>query len=121
VPNPFVHIELSTDDVAKAKEFYGSLFDWKLQDVPMGDGDTYTLIDVGEGTGGGMMQSRQPGAPPMWLAYVSVDDVAASTKKAQSLGANVLVDKTEIPQMGWFSVITDPTGAMIALWQAAQH
>ncbi len=122
MPNPFVHIELNTTDPAKAKEFYGSLFDWKLEDMPMGGGDVYTLIGVGEeGTGGGIMRHPVPGAPSMWLAYVNVDDVEASTKKAQSLGATVVRDKTEVPQMGWFSIITDPTGALIALWQAVPH
>ena len=122
MPNPFVHVELNTTDPAKAKQFYGSLFDWKLEDMPMGDGNTYTLIGVGEGgTGGGMMQHPMPGAPSMWLAYVSVDDVEASTKKAQSLGATIIRDKTEVPQMGWFSILTDPTGAVFALWQGAQH
>lgn len=122
MPNPFVHIELNTTDPAKAKQFYGSLFDWKLEDMPMGGGDVYTLIGVGEeGTGGGILQHPVPGAPSMWLAYVNVDDVEASTKKAQSLGATVVRDKTEVPQMGWFSIITDPTGATIALWQAVPH
>ena len=122
MPNPFVHVELNTTDPAKAKEFYGSLFDWKLEDMPMGGGDVYTLIGVGEdGTGGGMMKHPVPGAPSMWLAYVNVDDVEASTKKAQSLGATVIRDKTEVPQMGWFSILTDPTGAVFALWQGAQH
>ena len=32
--NPFVHVELNTTDPAKARDFYGSLFDWKLQDMP---------------------------------------------------------------------------------------
>jgi predicted enzyme related to lactoylglutathione lyase len=43
-----------------------------------------------------------PGAPPAWLAYVDVDDVKASTEKARSLGAQVLKDVSEVPQMGWF-------------------
>jgi len=46
-----------------------------------------------------------------------VDDIAASTKKAQALGATIAKDVTEIPDMGWFSVITDPTGASFGLWQ----
>ena len=50
--NPFIHVELNTTDVAKAKSFYGKLFDWKLQDMPLPDG-AYTMIEVGEGTGGG--------------------------------------------------------------------
>ena len=118
MPNPFVHVELSTTDLPKAKAFYGKLFDWKLEDVPMAPGDTYTLIKVGEGTGGGMMKQPVPGAPSAWLAYVLVDDVRAATEKARSLGAKVLQDVTEVPGMGWFSVLADPTGAPFALWKA---
>ena len=117
--NPFVHVELATTDVAKAKQFYGGLFGWKLSDMPMAEG-TYTMIDVGEGTGGGRMKNPMPGAPSMWMAYVNVDDIQAATKKAKSLGANVMKDVTEVPDMGWFSIITDPTGAMLGLWQGKQ-
>src|SRR3984957_12087676 len=78
--NPFVHVELNTADVSKAKTFYGSLFNWKLEDMPMGGG-SYTTIGVGEGTGGGIMKHPVPGAASAWLAYVLVDDIAAATKK----------------------------------------
>jgi uncharacterized protein len=118
--NPFVHVELATTDVAKAKAFYGKLFDWKLEDVPM-DGDTYTMIKVGEGasagTGGGMMKQPMPGAPSAWLAYVLVDNVKAATQKAKSLGASVVKDVTEAMGHGYFSIIIDPTGAALALWE----
>ena len=114
--NPFVHVELMSNDVGKAKTFYGKLFDWKLEDMPMGD-MTYTMIRVGEGTGGGMMKNPIPGAPSAWMAYVLVDDIKAATAKAKSLGANVMKDVTEVPGAGTFSIITDPTGAMLGLWQ----
>jgi predicted enzyme related to lactoylglutathione lyase len=114
--NPFVHVELNTTDVSKAKDFYSKLFDWKLEDMP---GNTeYTMIRVGEGTGGGIMRHPVPGAPSTWLAYVLVDDIHAATAKAKSLGANVMRDVTEIPEYGWFSIFIDPTGAALALWQA---
>ena len=115
--NPFVHVELNTTDIDKAKSFYGKLFDWNLEDTPVGD-MTYTMIGVGEGTGGGMMKQMIPGAPSAWLAYVAVDDIAAATKKAKGLGATVLKDVTEIMDMGWLSILVDPTGAMLGLWQA---
>ena len=116
--NPFVHIELQTGDVAKAKEFYSKLFDWRLEDLPMPDGKgTYTMIKVGEGTGGGMVTSPAPGVPPHWLAYIGVDDVAASTEKAKSLGATVVQDVMEVGSHGWMSIIVDPTGATFALWK----
>jgi predicted enzyme related to lactoylglutathione lyase len=112
--NPFVHVELSTTDVARAKAFYSGLFDWKLEDLP---GMDYTFINVGEGTGGGIMKTVQPDSPSCWLSYVLVDDIEAATGKARSLGAKICKDVTEIPGMGWFSVFTDPTGATLALWQ----
>ena len=117
--NPFVHVELNSTDVAKSKAFYGKLFDWKLEDIPNdAAGGTYTMISVGDGTGGGMMKSPMPGAPSMWLAYVLVDDIEAATKKAKSLGAKVMKDVTEVMDMGWLSIIVDPTGAMLGLWKA---
>jgi uncharacterized protein len=114
--NPFVHVELQTNDTTSARKFYTSLFGWKMQDVPM-PGGTYTMIDVGSGTGGGMMRNPVPGAPSHWLAYVAVDDINASTKKAKELGAQVLLDVTEVGEFGWMSVITDPTGATLGMWK----
>jgi predicted enzyme related to lactoylglutathione lyase len=115
--NPFVHVELNTTDVAKAKTFYSALFDWKLEDVPM-DSGTYTMISVGDGTGGGMMKHPMPGAPSMWLPYVLVDDVKAATGKVKSLGGTVVKEMTEVMGMGWLAIIVDPTGAMLGLWKA---
>lgn len=116
--NPFVHVELQTEDVSKAKEFYGKLFAWKFEQMSMPEGYDYTLIKVGEGTGGGMMKSMGlTSIAPAWLAYVGVDDVAASTKKAKQLGAELLMDVTKVGEIGKMSVIQDPTGAVLALWQ----
>jgi predicted enzyme related to lactoylglutathione lyase len=116
VANAFVHVELNTTDVNKAKTFYGKLFDWTLEDAAMPSG-TYTMIKVGKGTGGGIMKHPVPGAPSTWLAYVEVDDIAAATQKAKSLGATVMKDVTEIMGAGWLSIIVDPTGAALGLWK----
>ena len=115
--NAFVHVELNTTDVDKAKTFYGKLFEWTLEDVPMGGG-TYTMIKVGKGTGGGMVKHPVPGAPSAWLAYVEVDDIAAATEKARSLGAKIMQDVTELMGMGWLSILIDPTGAALGLWKS---
>jgi len=115
--NAFVHVELHTNDLKRAREFYSKLFDWKLQDAPMPGGGSYTMIEVGSGTGGGMMTNQAPGVPPHWMAYVGVDDVRASTKKAKDLGAKVVADVMEVGEYGTMSVIADPTGAAIAMWQ----
>lgn len=116
--NPFVHIELMTNDVDSAKSFFGQLFGWTLQDSKGAGGMDYTMIHVGEGTGGGIMKNPIPNSGSMWVAYVAVDDVAAATARAQSLGGKVMKDVTDVGGMGSFSIITDPTGAMLGLWQS---
>jgi len=116
--NPFVHVELMTSDVNKAKEFFGKLFKWKLEDTKAAGDMDYTMVKVGEGTGGGIMKNPMPNAPSMWVAYVEVDDVVQATAKVKSLGGKVMKDVTDIKGMGSFSIITDPTGAMLGLWQS---
>jgi uncharacterized protein len=114
--NPFVHIELMATDVGKARAFYGKLFDWKLEDMPMGD-MTYTMIKVGEGTGGGMLKNPMPNVASTWVPYVDVGDLAAATAKAKSLGATVHKENVAVGDHGIFSIISDPTGALLGLWQ----
>src|SRR5438552_15678562 len=82
--NPFVHVELMSTDVDKSKAFYKELFDWQYEEMSM-PGMNYTIIKVGEGTGGGMMKNPMPGASSMWMPYVLVDDVKAAINKAKSL------------------------------------
>ncbi len=114
--NAFVHVELNTTDVDKAKSFYGQLFDWKIEEMSMGDGSNYTMIGVGEGTGGGMIKHPM-GGPSIWLPYMLVDDIEASTAKAKSLGGTIIRDVHEAGDMGWLSIVMDPTGATFGLWK----
>ena len=116
--SPFVHLELNTPDLAKAKHFYSTLFGWSFDDMDMGPGGIYSTFKPATGPGGGMM--TVPGAPTMWLAYVGVEDINVSTDKATSLGASIIRAPQEIPNVGWFSIVTDPTGAAVALFQPKQ-
>jgi predicted enzyme related to lactoylglutathione lyase len=114
--NPFVHIELNTTDLDQAKKFYTDLFGWEMEDLETPEGP-YSMINVGEGTGGGMMKQPVPNAGSSWLPYVGVEDIEAATEKAKSLGAEIVMDVTEVPDMGWLSIFVDPTGAMLGLWK----
>ena len=113
--NPFVHLELATEDVAAAKSFYGEMFGWTFSDNDMGNGMIYSTFKPDSGPGGGLF--TMPGRPTAWLAYVGVEDVDAETEKAVSLGAKVLHGPHDIPNVGRFTVMTDPTGAVIAIFQ----
>jgi len=116
MPNPFVHIELNTLDLDQAKNFYGALFDWTLKELALPNG-TYISIAVGGGTGGGMRIHPVSGAQSEWLPYVLVNDMEAALEKVRSLGGSVVEEPTQIPDMGWVSIIRDPTGAALGLWK----
>ena len=113
MPNPFAHIELSTDDVKKAKKFYQSVFAWKLTDMP---GMPYTMIDVGGGAGGGMQKKQMAEAPTAWLPYVQVDDVKVTMAKAIKAGAKPALEYQEIGEMGAIGIFIDPAGAALGVW-----
>lgn len=114
----FVWDELHTSDPAAAKSFYGEVFGWTARDQDMG-GFTYTIFQTPSGTdvGGCMQLMEGMQAPPHWLVYIGTDDVDASTARAKELGATIHVEPADIPNVGRFSVIQDPTGAVFGLYK----
>ena len=113
------HFEIPADNVEALAGFYAELFGWKVAPAP-GFDDYWFVQTSGEpGALGGGMVSRQLPAQGI-MNYVLVEDVAVYAERAQSLGATVLVPKTEIPGMGWFAVLMDPQSNCIGLFQEQQ-
>jgi predicted enzyme related to lactoylglutathione lyase len=110
----FSWFELMTTDVEAAKKFYTALFGWETEDMPM-EGMNYTVIKAGGKPVAGMMTMppEVQGMPPMWDIYITVDDVDATAKKVEELGGKVLRPPADIPKVGRFCVLSDPTGAHI--------
>ena len=108
--------DLSTEDLAGGQAFYAALFGWGL--VP--HNDEYQMWQNGEKVLGGSMQlpaeAKAMGAPPHWMAYTAVEDVAATVALAQELGAQVFVPPTPIPGVGEFAILMDPQGAAFAVY-----
>ena len=112
----FSWFELMTTDVNAAKGFYTNLFGWATSDMPMQDMN-YTVVKVdGEDVAGIMPMPPDAGEmPPAWGLYITVDDVDNTAVQAKELGGKVLVEPTNIPEVGRFSVIQDPQGAWFAV------
>jgi uncharacterized protein len=113
--------ELSTRDMAAAKTFYTKVFPWTAKSNPMPDGSEYVEWQIdGKSIGGGMQMGAQmpPQVPPHWLVYFAVANTDNTVKRAQELGAKVMMPAMDIPQ-GRFSVLTDPQGAAFAVIQIA--
>jgi predicted enzyme related to lactoylglutathione lyase len=79
---------------------------------------TYTVVKVGEESGIGGIMPIPPtgkGMPPVWMSYVTVDNVDTTAKKAEQLGGKTMAPPRDIPDVGRFAVIQDPQGAAIAV------
>jgi uncharacterized protein len=118
----FAWDELATSDVGGAKKFYGDIFGWKSRDMDMGGGMVYTIFErPGGGDAGGCMalteDMKSNNVPPNWLVYLGTEDVDGTTGKAKELGATVFMPPTDIPNVGRFAVLQDPTGAAFALFK----
>jgi predicted enzyme related to lactoylglutathione lyase len=114
--------ELATTNLDEAKKFYTELLGWTLKEGQPG-GMIYNEINAGGRPSGGMYQltTEMAGAPSHWIAYVAVDDVDAKAKRVEELGGKVSMPPTDIPNVGRFCVITDPTGASISLIKLIGH
>jgi uncharacterized protein len=111
--NPVVHLELHTPNLARACDLYTRLLGWRAERLDV-SGCSYLALDLGNGIDGGVVERDREHS--LWLPYVEVADVAATTERARSLGAAVLLAPREGPA-GWRSILAVPTGAEIALWQ----
>ena len=109
--------ELATSDLAKAKDFYGSVFGWTF-----GGSDEYAEVRVDDRPVAGIMPrpADMPAeVPDHWLPYFGVDDVDASAAQAKALGGMVVFGPADIPETGRFATLVDPQGAVFAIFKPA--
>jgi uncharacterized protein len=123
-----VHFEIPVDDAARAREFYGSAFDWELNEMDMGGGNVYTTVtttavdettrqptEPGAINGGLMKRSADTSAPVITIGVSSIDE---SLKKVEAGGGSTVQPRTEIPEMGAFAYFKDSEGNVIGLWES---
>ena len=124
-----VHFEIPVDDEVRAKEFYGSIFDWDLNDADMGGGVTYTTLttvevdermlpkEPGAINGGLMKRSSDTPAPVITIQVDAIDD---ALKKIEAGGGSVIQPRTPIPNMGAFAYFKDSEGNTMGLWETSR-
>ena len=115
--NTFCWMQMRATDTGKSKEFYANMFSWKMNTTPMPDDSSYIEFDAGDGPAGGIGETDDLDTPSSWLPFVQVSNIEAYTKKAEELGGKVIVPPTPIPDEGVYSVVLDPNGAEIGLYQ----
>ena len=124
-PGTFCWFELATKDTPAAKTFYSSLFGWQADDNEYAPGMIYTTLR-NNGKSVGALYSLDAsqldqGVRPHWNLYIAVASADESTAKAKSLGGAIIKEPFDAAEHGRMSVVQDPTGAMVCLWQAKNN
>jgi predicted enzyme related to lactoylglutathione lyase len=108
--------ELTTTDIAAVKAFYPAVFPVSVRDVDMGEGTTYTLLELdGEAIAGAMTPMPDgPPQPPHWAIYFNVDDTDAAVATAAANGGKVAIAAMDTPA-GRMAVLSDPQGGVFSV------
>lgn len=114
----FIWSEMWASDPAKAAAFYQPLAGYQVQEMPIGTG-TYRLLQTGQVPRAGITSVQKKDARPRWLLYIMVDDVDAAFAKAKTLGATIVSEPFDVPNVGRMGYLIDPTGAEVALMTPA--
>jgi hypothetical protein len=121
----FSWVDLGTTDTKGAKEFYSGLFGWSFLDLPTDSGTVYSMAQIegknvaGLGPLGPDMEAQ--GIPPFWSSYVKHDDVDSVAAKAAEAGGNIMFPPMDVMDSGRMTIVQDPTGAAVGVWQPKQH
>lgn len=120
----FLWYELLTEDPDGAQGFYTDLIGWGTAPWEEGEG-TYTMWTNNDVPVGGLMtlpeEAKKAGAPPHWLAYIGTPDVDDTVSRASNLGGKTLVPAMEMEKVGKFAVLSDPQGAVFAVFTPEQQ
>jgi len=121
----FCWVELTASNWQQAKDFYSALFGWTAIDEPIGDDMYYTKMQLNDKTVAAMYQmmpeQHAQGVVTSWLSYIAVDDADHTTAQAKELGALIIAGPHNVMDAGRMSVISEPNGAVFAIWQGNQH
>ncbi len=123
VPGSLCWAELGTNNQRGAKAFYAKLLGWQFEDYPIGADSFYTMFRAGgrNAAAAYTIQTHHGPLPPHWLLYIAVSDADTATGLARGHGASVRDGPFDVMEEGRISILSDPGGAVFALWQSKRH
>ena len=107
------YIEMPVKDIAKTKEFYGTVFGWEFVDY----GPGYTSFHDGRLGGGFTTEGTVPIKGLLLVIYTQ--DLRALQKKIEAAGGKIVKPIFSFPGGRRFH-FTDPSGNELAVWSDAE-
>jgi len=107
------HVEIPTTDLERESLFLKNVFGWEFKAFGKG----YLLFNNHKGIMVGLRKVENIAAGDTTVFHVNITDIDEVLNKAKENGGEVKKEKTVIPAMGWYALITDPDGNTIGLYQ----
>ncbi len=108
---------LTTKNMDESKKFYAEVVGWTLGSAPMGPSGV-PVFSMGEAAYADVQEAKG-NMPPAWFTYVVVENREKSNERVGKLGGKVVEPKIDVENVGKISLIADPAGAFIGLFQPA--
>lgn len=121
---PIVHIDIPATDPKATSAFYGQVFGWEIMTPP--GYDDYPMFRAVGGPGGGFTTAGSGFQAMTYnvgevLIYLASQDIDADLRRVEAHGGQVVLPKSEIPNVGWWAVFKDPSGNKIGLFTNAMQ
>jgi uncharacterized protein len=114
-------VDTTQPDPQAAVKFYGGLFGWEFEDSMPADSPGHYFMARLRGHPVAAVGSAMEGSPTVWNTYVWVDDAEATIGKVTQAGGKVIAPPFDVLDAGRMAIFSDPTGAVLSLWQAGRH
>jgi hypothetical protein len=116
--NPVIWFEIYVQDTARAKAFYETVFQIKLERLnnPAIEMWSFAMAMDKAGAGGALvkMEGMSSGRNST-LVYFSCADCAVEAARAAAHGGRVMREKMSIGEYGFIALVVDTEGTMIGL------
>ena len=121
-----IFFEIPAENLARARKFYGTVFDWKMNEIPSMH---YTQVGTVEADKLGVRGTpKEPGAinggmverndsvksPVIYISVENIDEAAATIEKN---GGKVIQPKSPVGNFGFAAYFKDTEGNVVGLWQ----
>lgn len=114
-------IDLTTSDVNRAQDFYGTVFGWTFEAAGAEYGGYINAAKDGCRVAGMMANNPEWQMPDSWATYFHAADINASVAALKAAGGQGCLDPMEVPAKGFMAMAADPSGAVLGLWQPLDH
>ena len=122
-PGTIGWLDLTVPDAVAVRDFYTLVTGWTPSAVSMGSYQDFCMHAEGGEMVAGICHARGENAdvPPVWLIYITVEDLEQSVKQCTENGGKLLSEIRSFGSQGSFCIIEDPAGAVVALFEPAEQ